>query len=60
VLVDVILGAEYQHFDLNGARAFCVNPACTPAHVRDFDLSATGDVVRARLTFKTLRFSPVR
>jgi outer membrane immunogenic protein len=60
VLVDVILGAEYQHFDLNGARAFCVNPACAPAAVRDFNLSATGDLVRARLTFKTLGFFPVR
>lgn len=58
VLVDVILGAEYQHFDLNGARAFCVNPACAPAAVRDFNLSATGDLVRARLTFKTLGFFP--
>ena len=60
VLVDVILGAEYQHFDLNGARAFCVNPACAPAAVRDFNLSAMGDLVRARLTFKTLGPSPVR
>jgi outer membrane immunogenic protein len=52
-LVDVILGVEYQHFEVNGERAFCVNPGCAPAHVRDFDLSATGDLVRARLTVKT-------
>src|SRR6516164_5090908 len=27
-LVDVILGVEYQHFDVGAARAFCVNPGC--------------------------------
>jgi hypothetical protein len=52
-LVDVILGVEYQHFDVNGARAFCAHPGCAPAAVRDFDLSATGDLVRARMTIKT-------
>src|SRR4029453_362797 len=52
-LVDVILGVEYQHFDVNGARAFCVHPGCAPPAVRDFDLSATGDLVRARLSIKT-------
>jgi outer membrane immunogenic protein len=52
-LVDVILGVEYQHFDVNGARAFCVHPGCAPPAVRDFDLSATGDLVRARVTIKT-------
>ena len=40
-LVDMIFGVEYQHFDLNGARAFCVRPGCAPPAVRDFDLSAT-------------------
>jgi hypothetical protein len=52
-LVDVILGVEYQHFDVNGARAFCVHPGCAPPAVRDFDLSAAGDLVRARMTIKT-------
>jgi len=52
-LVDVILGVEYQHFDIGAARAFCVNPGCVVPAVRDFDLSATGDIVRARLTIKT-------
>jgi hypothetical protein len=52
-LVDVILGVEYQHFDVGAARAFCVNPGCVVPAVRDFDLSATGDIVRARLTIKT-------
>ena len=27
-LVDVILGLEYQHFDVGSKNAFCVNPAC--------------------------------
>jgi hypothetical protein len=40
-LVDGILGVEYQHFDLNAACGFCVNPAGAPAAVRDFDLPAT-------------------
>src|SRR5262245_31639924 len=59
-LVDMIFGVEYQHFDLNGARAFCVRPGCNPPAVRDFDLSATRDLVRARLTIKTQGFFLVR
>jgi hypothetical protein len=55
-LVDVILGVEYQHFDVSAARAFCVNPGCVVPAVRDFDLSASGDIVRARLTVKTHGF----
>ena len=56
-LVDVILGVEYQHFDVGAAGAFCVNPGCiVPAVRRDFDLSASGDIVRARLTVKTHGF----
>ena len=27
-LVDVLLGLEYQHFDVGGKKAFCVTPAC--------------------------------
>ncbi|HEY1338328.1 MAG TPA: hypothetical protein VGF59_12495 [Bryobacteraceae bacterium] len=52
-LVDVILGAEYQHYDVGGRRAFCINPGCSPATGGDYDLGATGDIVRARLTIKT-------
>ena len=52
-LVDVVLGVEYQHFDVSGSPAFCVNPGCAAPAVRDFDLSARGDLVRARLTIKT-------
>ena len=50
-LVDVILGLEYQHFDVDSKNAFCGNPTCTAGN--SFDLSATGDIVRARLTIKT-------
>ena len=52
-LADVILGVEYQHFELSAERAFCVNPGCAVPAVRDYDLSARGDLVRARLTIKT-------
>jgi outer membrane immunogenic protein len=51
-LVDVILGAEYQHFDVREKTAFCLTPACS-APGFDYNLSATGDIVRARLTIKT-------
>ena len=50
-LVDVILGLEYQHFDVGSKNAFCGNPTCTAGN--SFDLDATGDIVRARLTIKT-------
>jgi opacity protein-like surface antigen len=49
-LVDVILGAEYQHFDVSKHNAFCFNPSCNVATGWDEDLSAKGDIVRARLT----------
>ncbi len=52
-LVDVILGAEYQHYDVRGHSAFCINPGCSPVTGGDYDLSAKGDIVRARLTMKT-------
>src|SRR5215467_4564212 len=38
-LPDVTTGDSDGNFDLNGARAFCVNPACAPAAFRDFNLS---------------------
>jgi len=53
-LVDVIFGVEYQHFDVSGGeRAFCLVPGCAAPTANDYDLSATGDIVRARLTIKT-------
>ena len=52
-LVDVILGVEYQHYDVGSKNAFCFNPGCNPATGWDDDLSAKGDIVRARLTIKT-------
>ena len=52
-LVDVILGVEYQHYDVSGQNAFCFNPGCNGATGCDYDLSSKGDLVRARLTIKT-------
>ena len=51
-LVDVILGAEYQHYDVREKTAFCLSAACN-APGFDYNLSAVGDIVRARLTIKT-------
>jgi outer membrane immunogenic protein len=52
-LVDVILGAEYQHFDVRDKTAFCFSGNCNPATFIDFNQGAQGDIVRARLTIKT-------
>jgi outer membrane immunogenic protein len=52
-LVDVILGVEYQHYDVNSQNAFCFNPSCGAPTGWDYDLSSKGDIVRARLTIKT-------
>jgi hypothetical protein len=49
--VDVILGAEYQHFDVRTKRAF-TDTIFFNAPVT-FDHGAVGDIVRARLTIKT-------
>jgi outer membrane immunogenic protein len=51
-LVDVILGAEYQHYDVDSKRASCFNLGCTPATALDYDLAASGDIFRAKLTIK--------
>jgi outer membrane immunogenic protein len=51
-LVDVILGAEYQHYDVDSKSAFCFNAGCTPITGADYDLSAKGDIFRAKLTIK--------
>jgi hypothetical protein len=53
-LVDVVLGLEYQHYDVNGQDA-CSNaaPNCSLNTSAAYDLSSKGDLVRARLTIKT-------
>ena len=51
-LVDVILGAEYIHYDVDSERAFCRNVSCAPLTVSDYNLDATGDIFRAKLTIK--------
>jgi outer membrane immunogenic protein len=52
-LVDVLLGVEYQHYDVSSKNAFCFNPGCNGVTGWDYDLGAKGDIVRARLTVKT-------
>ena len=49
-LVDVVFGAEYQHFDVRDKRAF--NDTVLGG-LATFDQGAVGDIVRARLTIKT-------
>jgi outer membrane immunogenic protein len=51
-LVDVILGAEYQHFDVR-EKTFCFVAGCNPVTFLDFNHGAQGDIVRARMTIKT-------
>jgi len=52
-LVDVLLGAEYQHWDVDSKSAFCISPAgCGTATGGDYNLSAHGDIFRAKLTIK--------
>ena len=52
-LVDVILGAEYLHWDVKARDNLCSNPGCAPHLGGDDTLRATGDIVRGRLTIKT-------
>jgi hypothetical protein len=52
-LVDVIFGAEYQHFDVRDKNAFCLVANCAAPTSIDFSQGAQGDIVRARLTIKT-------
>jgi len=54
-LVDVIFGAEYQHFDVRSKLAF--TDFGTPGQPNTFNQGATGDIVRARLTIKTQGWS---
>jgi outer membrane immunogenic protein len=51
---DVIIGVEYQHFDVERKRSFTESPV--GGFDDSFDLQARGDLVRGRLTFK---FKPV-
>jgi outer membrane immunogenic protein len=51
-MFDVILGAEYQHYDLRSERTFCFNSNCGAPTGADYDTSARGDLFRAKLTIK--------
>jgi len=52
-LVDVLLGAEYQHWDVDSKSAFCFSAAgCGVRTGADYDLAAHGDIFRAKLTIK--------
>jgi outer membrane immunogenic protein len=53
-IADVILGAEYQHFEVEQKLAFaCTVALCGPTTHQNFLHDARGDIVRGRLTFKT-------
>jgi outer membrane immunogenic protein len=51
---DILLGAEYRHFELERTRGFTCTPAvCMFAPHQGFFHDAYGDVAQVRLTFKT-------
>jgi opacity protein-like surface antigen len=51
---DLILGADYLHFDVNQKLAFaCTIALCGPTTHQNFFQDARGDIVRARLSLKT-------
>jgi outer membrane immunogenic protein len=51
---DVVLGAEYQHFDLERKQAVTCTPArCPGLPHQGFLHDASGDMARVRLSFKT-------
>ena len=53
-LVDVLLGLEYQHFDVGSHNCVLLQPGLQSVPTgADYDLGAKGDIVRARLTIKT-------
>ena len=53
-VADVVLGAEYQHFEVGSQLAFtCTFALCGPTSHQNFYQSAGGDIVRARLTIKS-------
>jgi outer membrane immunogenic protein len=57
-VADVVLGVEYQHFELENKRAFTETPV--GGFDDSFDVKARGDIVRARLSVKTQGFGWVR
>jgi outer membrane immunogenic protein len=51
---DVLVGGEYQHYDLEMRPGFTCTPAvCMFAPHQSFLHSSSGDIARVRLTFKT-------
>jgi outer membrane immunogenic protein len=56
-LVDVLLGLEYQHFDVGTTTAFCATPGCNVPNRANYDLDAKGDLIRAKFTIKTAGFA---
>jgi outer membrane immunogenic protein len=51
---DILLGAEYQHFDLERKTAIqCTPVTCPGLQHQTFLHDANGDIARVRLTFKT-------
>jgi outer membrane immunogenic protein len=53
-LADLLLGAEYQHFDLDWKAAVTCNAViCPNAQHQSYSHTASGDIFRVRATFKT-------
>lgn len=52
---DVIVGADYQHVELNAARHASSADAFNPAGVNGRDIKASNDMARVKLT---LKFNP--
>ena len=51
---DILVGAEYQHFELDRKTALACTPAlCPGVPHQTFLHDASGDIARVRLTFKT-------
>jgi len=56
---DVILGAEYQHFEAEQKLAFqCTVAQCGPTQHQNFLQDVAGNIVRARLSIKTDGWGP--
>jgi outer membrane immunogenic protein len=54
LFADILLGAEYQHFDLERTMAITCTPVnCPGLRHQTFLHDANGDIARVRLTFKT-------
>ncbi len=52
-LVDVTLGVEYQHWDVDGKQRLLRRSCLRRRQRSDYNLGGSGDLVRARLTIKT-------